>query len=70
MPYLSTITRDHRYPIVARKTSNNGGEIIIAERNHAHHPFVVWHMYADGSCEGGGYYSTRQEANRDFASRP
>jgi hypothetical protein len=63
-------TTQHGYPILRRKASANGGEIVIAKLDHNRaHPFVVWRMDDQGICEGGDYCATEDEAGRAFCLR-
>lgn len=62
---------EHGFPILARKSSINGGEIVIAHRTDVNtpHPFVVWRMSERGMCEGGDYCADLVAATRAFAWR-
>jgi len=47
--------------------------VVVAEREHPLHPFVVWHMASDDGqrwdCEGGDYCYTREEADEVYEHR-
>lgn len=66
---MITRTLAHNYPIVRRKCSLDGSEIVIVKREHKYHPFIVWKMYPDGVCVSGGYHETLREANEDYFYR-
>lgn len=58
------------YPILQRKSSPNGGEIIIAYLTHNRvTPYVVWRMMNDGSCHGGDYCTDLPTVLRAFYNR-
>ena len=64
-------TTIHGYPILKRKPSDFGGEIVIARRDGTGtmHKFVVWRMSPGGVCEGGDYFETVTEAEAAFRKR-
>lgn len=57
---------EHGYDIIASYRVEPNKHVVLVEREHALHPYVIWTMTDDGKCSGGSYSADKKTAFKKF----